>query len=74
MTSPEPPAPSAGVFVCPLCGAAVGPADERCRACNMSLAGVGARPQPFSRHSWLRWGAGLLAIYVAVLVIVLLVR
>ena len=24
MTSPEPPAPSAGVFVCPLCGAAVG--------------------------------------------------
>ena len=41
--------------VCPLCGDAVAPpADARCRECNMTLAGVGARPAPFTRRSvWL---------------------
>ena len=33
----------------------------------MTLAGIGGRPEPFSRHSWWRWGAWLLAIYLAVL-------
>ena len=44
MTMPEPPAPSSRAYVCPLCGAAVGSDDERCPACNMTLAGVGAAP------------------------------
>ena len=74
MSMPEPPAPSSRAYVCPLCGASVRSDDERCRVCNMTLAGVGARPEPFSRHSWWRWGAGLLAIYAVVLVVVVLVR
>ena len=60
--------------MCPLCGAPVAPADERCRECNMTLAGVGGRPEPFTRRSLWSWAAGLLAIYLVVLVIVVLVR
>ena len=43
--------------MCPLCGAAVGAADERCRACNMSLAGVGGRPEPFTAGTRGGWAA-----------------
>jgi hypothetical protein len=74
MSLPDPqPAPSPAV-VCPLCGAPVVPGDERCRACNMTLAGVAGRPQPFTRRSLWRWAAGLLAIYLVILVVVALVR
>jgi hypothetical protein len=60
--------------VCPLCGAPVGPGDGRCRQCNMTLAGVGGRPDPFTRRSPWRWAAGLLAIYLLILLIVVAVR
>jgi hypothetical protein len=60
--------------LCPLCGAPVAPADERCRRCNMTLAGVGGRPDPFTRRSLWRWAAALLAIYVVVLLIVVAAR
>jgi hypothetical protein len=74
MSMPDPPAPASRAYVCPLCGTPVGSDDERCRACNMTLAGIGQRAEPFSRHSWWRWGAGLLAIYLAVLLLVVAVR
>ncbi|MFI5053140.1 MAG: hypothetical protein ACHQDE_02165 [Acidimicrobiia bacterium] len=60
--------------VCPLCGTPVLPADTRCRECNMTLAGVGARPTPFTRRSLWFWAGGLLVIYVVVLVILALAR
>jgi hypothetical protein len=62
------------VVVCPLCGARVVPVDERCRECNMTLAGIGGRPDPFTRRSLWRWAGGLLAIYVLVLLVVVAVR
>jgi hypothetical protein len=71
------PAPDIGASsasVCPLCGAPVSPTDTRCRECNMTLAGVGARPGPFTRRSLWFWASGLLVIYLVVLVIVVLVR
>jgi len=71
---PEPQSASSPVVVCPLCGARVAPADERCRECNMTLAGIGGRPGPFTRRSLWRWAAGLLAIYVLVLLVVVAVR
>jgi hypothetical protein len=71
---PDPDTGAATVSVCPLCGAPVLPADERCRECSMTLAGVGGRPNPFTRRSLWRWGAGLLAIYLVVMVIVVLAR
>ena len=36
----------------------------------MTLAGIGGRPEPFTRGSVWRWAAALLAIYVVVLLIV----
>ena len=48
--------------------------DERCRDCGMILAGIGGRPDPFTRQSLWRWAGGLLAIYLVVLVIVVLAR
>lgn len=60
--------------VCPLCGTPVGHADSRCPACNMTLAGVGARPAPFDRRSLWLWAAGLLVIYLVVLVVVAVAR
>jgi hypothetical protein len=74
MSVPEPQASASRGLVCPLCGTPVSPGDERCRACNMTLAGVGGRPAPFTRASLWRWAAGLLVIYLAVLVVVALVR
>jgi hypothetical protein len=67
-----PPPPRADA--CPLCGAVVRLADERCPACNMTLAGVGTRPSPFNSRSIWFWAAGLLVIYLVVLAIVGLVR
>jgi hypothetical protein len=79
--NPEPlPAPDASsaagsaIEFCPLCGTPVGSGDARCRECNMTLAGVGARPAPFDRRSVWRWGLGLLAAYMVVLAIVALAR
>jgi len=59
---------------CPLCGATVSTGAERCPACNMTLAGVGGRPVPFTRRTLWLWAGGLLAIYLVVLVIVALAR
>jgi hypothetical protein len=74
MSLPDPQPVAPPPTVCPLCGAPVAPADERCRECNMTLAGIGGRPDPFTRRSVWRWAAALLAIYVVVLLIVLAVR
>jgi hypothetical protein len=77
---PEPlPAPDAATAgsvreVCPLCGSTVVSSDARCRQCNMTLAGLGARPGPFDRGSVWRWAVGLLVVYVVVLAIVALAR
>jgi ribosomal protein L40E len=71
---PDTQSASSRVVVCPLCGARVAPADERCRECNMTLAGIGGRPEPFTRRSLWRWAAGLLAIYVLVLLVVVAAR
>jgi hypothetical protein len=40
----------------------------------MILAGVGGRPEPFTRQSVWLWAGGLLAVYLVVLAIVALVR
>ena len=67
---PDPASAASRAEACPLCGATIGPHDTRCPACNLSLAGVGARPGPFDRQALWLWVAGLAVIYVAVLVIV----
>ncbi len=60
--------------VCPLCGAPVGAGDERCPDCNMTLAGMGARPPAFTRQSVWFWVAGLVVVYLVVLAIVAVAR
>ncbi len=72
MSMPDPETAGSMLSVCPLCGSAVAPADERCRDCGMILAGVGGRPAPFTRQSLWRWAGGLLVIYLVVLAIVAL--
>lgn len=74
MSVPDPQSAASQVVACPLCGAPVVPADERCRECSMILAGVGGRPDAFTRRSLWLWAAGLLAIYLVVLVVVVLAR
>ena len=74
MSVPDPDTGASTAVVCPLCGAPVVPADERCPDCSMILAGVGGRPDAFTRRSLWLWAAGLLAIYLAVMVVVLLAR
>jgi hypothetical protein len=69
---PPPPPPAADL--CPVCATPVRLADERCPACNMALAGVGARPAPFNSRSLWFWAAGLLVLYLVVLAIVGLAR
>ena len=68
--APDPAAAASRAESCPLCGAPVGAHDARCPDCNLSLAGVGSRPGPFDRRSLWFWAGGLLAIYLAVLAIV----
>jgi hypothetical protein len=72
--APEPEAGASTVDVCPLCGARVAAGDLRCPACNMTLAGVGPRPAPFTSRSLWWWAAGLLVIYLIVLAIVAAAR
>ena len=60
--------------VCPLCGAPVGRDDARCRECNMTLAGIGRRPQAFDRQAVWLWAGALLVIYLVVLAIVVVAR
>jgi hypothetical protein len=74
MSLPDPQSAASQAVVCPLCSAPVVPGDGRCRECNMTLAGVAGRPDAFTRRSLWRWAAGLLAIYVVVMVIVALAR
>ncbi len=59
---------------CPLCGAPVAANDARCPECNMTLAGVGARPAAFDRRSLWIWAAALLVTYLIVLAIVVAAR
>jgi len=70
---PEP-APSSRVDSCPLCGAPVTANEDRCPECNMTLAGVGARPAAFDRQSLFYWAGALLVIYLVVLAIVVVAR
>ena len=60
--------------LCPLCAAPVRRDEERCPDCNMTLAGIGARPPAFTRQSVWFWAAGLLVIYLVVLAIVVAAR
>jgi hypothetical protein len=73
---PATPSPAPGDAVltsaCPLCGAVVGPNELRCPRCNMTLAGIGGRPGPFSTRVLWSWALALLAIYLVVLAIVAL--
>lgn len=71
----EPAAPSGDAVLtsaCPLCGTVVGPNELRCPRCNMTLAGIGGRPGPFSTRVLWSWALALLAIYLVVLAIVAL--
>ena len=74
MNLPDPQTAGSRAVVCPLCGAPVIASDERCRECNMTLAGVAGRPAPFTGRSAWRWGAALLVIYLVVLLVVIAVR
>ena len=56
--------------VCPLCGNAVAPTEERCGSCGMSLAGVGDRPGPFTLRSLWVWAGAVFVIYLVALIIV----
>ena len=71
--SSEPAVPAPTASECPLCGATVQPNDLRCPSCNMTLAGVGGRPGPFSRRVLWWWAAALLLIYLVVLAVVALI-
>ena len=63
---------SPGPAGCPLCGTSVSEKTERCPECGYALAGVGARPGPFSRVA-LAWSLmGLVAVYLITLGIVAL--
>jgi len=48
--------------------------EDRCPECNMTLAGVGARPAAFDRQSLFYWAGALLVIYLVVLAIVVAAR
>jgi hypothetical protein len=74
MSVPNPQDAASAAVGCPLCGAPVRPADERCPQCNMTLAGVAGRPAPFSRRSLWLWASGLLVIYLLALAAVALAR
>jgi hypothetical protein len=70
MTGAVEPRPPAVAGVCPLCGAPVAAAADRCPDCGFSLMGVDGRPGPFSRSTLWWWAGALLAIYLVVLVVV----
>jgi hypothetical protein len=72
--APEPSAGASRVETCPLCGSPVGAGASRCPDCNMTLAGLGARPAAFDRQSLVYWAGALLAIYLVVLAIVVAAR
>ncbi len=65
------PAPVGG-GTCPLCGTAIGEQARRCPECGWSLAGVDGRPGPYSKLALWWTGAGLLAVYLVTLAIVVL--
>ena len=71
MTSiPDPSAAASRVEACPLCRSPIAASDARCPECNLTLAGVGARPPAFTRQSVWYWAGALLATYLIVLAIV----
>ena len=65
------PAPATG-GTCPLCATPVGGETPRCPECGWSLAGVDGRPGPYSKAALCWTGAGLLAVYLITLAIVVL--
>lgn len=71
--SSEPSVPATTVSACPLCGATVQANELRCPSCNMTLAGVGGRPGPFSRRVLWCWAGALLLIYLVVVAVVALI-
>ena len=74
MSAPDPREGASTVLGCPLCGAPISATDTRCPACNMTLAGVGSRPPAFDRRALWFWAAGLLVIYLVVLLVVVAAR
>ncbi len=66
-----PPAPASA---CPLCETEAAPTVDRCPECGYALAGVGGRPGPYSSTTAWATALGLVAIYLAALVVVLLAR
>jgi hypothetical protein len=70
----DPPPPErTGTSRCPLCGRSVQASDVRCPECNMTLAGTGGRPGPFSSRALWLWAGALLLIYLVALAVVALV-
>jgi hypothetical protein len=60
--------------VCPLCGTAIAADAVRCGECGLHLAGVGGRPNAFSRQALWSSAAALLVVYLLTLLIVALAR
>jgi hypothetical protein len=59
---------------CPLCATPAPTGATRCGECGYDLAGVGARPGPFSRVVFALSAMGLLLVYLGTLAIVALTR
>jgi hypothetical protein len=59
---------------CPVCGVAYAGADARCRECGYDLAGRPGRPGVYSRATLWWTVLGLVAVYVAVVIVVALTR
>jgi hypothetical protein len=55
---------------CPFCGAPVGAAAPRCGDCGMTLELAAGRPNPFTNGVLWLWAAGILLVWLVVLVIV----
>lgn len=68
------PSPAADTGACPLCGAAVAPADERCPECNSTLAGTAGHAPLYSRAALWWTIAAFLAIYLVTIAIVAATR
>jgi predicted nucleic acid-binding Zn ribbon protein len=55
---------------CPLCDAPVALGAARCGDCGMTLELAAGRPRVFTNRVFLLWAAGLLAVWLVVLVVV----
>jgi hypothetical protein len=59
---------------CPLCDAPVATDAVRCGDCGMTLELTAGRPAVFTNRVFLLWAAGLLAVWLVVLAVVLVDR